>query len=102
MKIIIKLLALTALLIATGAQAAQQVTFYHHDALGSVIAKSNDSGQLYLNEEYQPYGEKVYGTEDTFGDSEDWYTGKNYSDELDLTYFGARWYDAKQGRFLFF
>jgi len=65
-----------------------------------VIAKSDENGYLYLNEEYQPYGEKIYGTEDFFGAGEDWYTGKNYSEELDLTYFGARWYDAKQGRFL--
>ncbi|HKJ50858.1 MAG TPA: RHS repeat-associated core domain-containing protein [Gammaproteobacteria bacterium] len=97
---IFKLFALLALLLATNAQAAQLVTFYHHDALGSVIAKSDADGYLYLNEEYQPYGEKIYATEDFFGGSDDWYTGKNYSEELDLTYFGARWYDAKQGRFL--
>jgi len=99
-KTMIKLIALLALLLAGNSQAAQSVTFYHHDALGSVMAKSDEDGYLYLNEEYQPYGEKIYATEDLFGGSDDWYTGKNYSEELDLTYFGARWYDAKQGRFL--
>jgi len=88
------------LLFATNLQAASSVTFYHHDALGSVIAMSDQDGFMSLNEEYQPYGEKVYGTEDFSSSNEDWYTGKNYSKELDLTYFGARWYDAKQGRFL--
>ncbi|HKJ51572.1 MAG TPA: RHS repeat-associated core domain-containing protein [Gammaproteobacteria bacterium] len=97
---IFNLFALLALLLAGNAQATQSVTFYHHDALGSVIAKSDADGYLYLNEEYQPYGEKIYAAEDFFGSSDDWYTGKNYSEELDLTYFGARWYDAKQGRFL--
>jgi len=97
---LLKRFAFLALLLAGHAQAAQSVTFYHHDALGSVIAKSDADGYLYLNEEYQPYGEKIYATEDFFGGSDDWYTGKNYSEELDLTYFGARWYDAKQGRFL--
>jgi RHS repeat-associated protein len=97
---ILNLFAFLALLLAGHAQAAQSVTFYHHDALGSVIAKSDSDGYLYLNEEYQPFGEKIYATEDFFGGSDDWYTGKNYSEELDLTYFGARWYDAKQGRFL--
>jgi RHS repeat-associated protein len=97
---ILNLFAFLALLLAGHAQAAQSVTFYHHDALGSVIAKSDSDGYLYLNEEYQPYGEKIYAAEDFFGGSDDWYTGKNYSEELDLTYFGARWYDAKQGRFL--
>ncbi len=88
------------LLFATNLQAASSVTFYHHDALGSIIATSNQDGFMSLNEEYQPYGEKIYGTEDFSSGNEDWYTGKNYSKELDLTYFGARWYDAKQGRFL--
>ncbi|MGD8839061.1 MAG: RHS repeat-associated core domain-containing protein [Gammaproteobacteria bacterium] len=97
---ILNLFAFLALLLAGNSQAAQSVTFYHHDALGSVIAKSDEDGYLYLNEEYQPYGEKIYATEDFFGGSDDWYTGKNYSEELDLTYFGARWYDARQGRFL--
>jgi len=103
MKIRFKFLALVlgfSLLAISNVQAAASVTFYHHDALGSVIATSNKYGDLDLNEEYQPYGEKIYGTEDFSSGNEDWYTGKNYSKELDLTYFGARWYDAKQGRFL--
>ncbi|MGD8348734.1 MAG: hypothetical protein PVI79_05835, partial [Gammaproteobacteria bacterium] len=65
-KTMIKLIALLALLLAGNSQAAQSVTFYHHDALGSVIAKSDEDGYLYLNEEYQPYGEKIYATEDFF------------------------------------
>ncbi len=87
-------------LVSVVVQAASTVTFYHHDALGSVIATSDQDGFMEVNEEYQPYGEKIYGTEDPGSGNEDWYTGKNYSEELDLTYFGARWYDAKQGRFL--
>ncbi len=89
-----------SLLFFASAQAASSVTYYHHDALGSVIATSTQDGYMSLNEEYQPYGEKIYQTQDFSGGNEDWYTGKNYSKELDLTYFGARWYDAKQGRFL--
>ena len=89
-----------SLLLAGQAQAAATVTFYHHDALGSVVASSNDRGWVQWNEEYQPYGEKIYDTIDTAGNGDDWYTGKNYDRELDLTYYGARWYDAKQGRFL--
>ena len=99
MKRIVALLG-ASLLLAGQVQAATTVTFYHHDALGSVVASSNMSGDHQWNEEYQPYGEKIYDTIDTEGGSDDWYTGKNYDRELDLTYFGARWYDAKQGRFL--
>ena len=82
------------------AEEPSKITFYHHDALGSVIATSNEDGEMILSEEYQPYGEKIYQAADSSGGNEDWFTGKNYSQELDLTYFGARWYDAKQGRFL--
>ena len=82
------------------AEEPSKITFYHHDALGSVIATSNENGEMILSEEYQPYGEKIYQAADSNGGNEDWFTGKNYSQELDLTYFGARWYDAKQGRFL--
>ena len=89
-----------SLLAAAKIQAASPVTFYHYDALGSVIATSDQDGRIVLYEEYQPYGEKIYATEDPASGNEDWYTGKNYSKSLDLTYFGARWYDAKQGRFL--
>ena len=82
------------------AEEPSKITFYHHDALGSVIATSNENGEMILSEEYQPYGEKIYQAADSNGGNEDWFTGKNYSQELDLSYFGARWYDAKQGRFL--
>lgn len=103
MKTISRLFAaviIIGLFVSSNIQAASQTTFYHHDALGSIIATSNENGFLQLTEEYQPYGEKIYQTEDLSSGNEDWYTGKNYNKELDLTYFGARWYDAKQGRFL--
>ena len=82
-------------------QAASTVTFYHHDALGSTIASSDENGNIHWNEEYQPYGEKIYALgKDNITGNQNWFTGKNYDEDLDLTYFGARWYDAKQGRFL--
>jgi RHS repeat-associated protein len=81
--------------------ASSSVTFYHHDALGSVVAATDQAGAIVWQEEYQPYGGKItpVSTDEQTGNS-DWYTGKSYDESLDLTYFGARWYDAKQGRFL--
>jgi RHS repeat-associated protein len=90
------------LILLTGqAFASSSVTFYHHDALGSVVAATDQAGAIVWQEEYQPYGGKItpVSTDDQTGNS-DWYTGKSYNESLDLTYFGARWYDAKQGRFL--
>jgi len=88
-------------LFSVQAQAASQTVFYHHDALGSIVAATNKNADILCNEEYQPYGEKIYQAGiGSCEHNEDWYTGKTYDDDLDLTYFGARWYDAKQGRFL--
>jgi len=82
-------------------QAASTVSFYHQDALGSNIATTDENGDIVWNEEYQPYGEKIFELgKDATTENQDWFTGKNYDEDLDLTYFGARWYDAKQGRFL--
>ena len=88
-------------LLVSQVQAASTVTYYHHDALGSKMVATDETGQVvHWNEEYQPYGEKIYGTKDSSSGNQDWFTGKNYDEDLDLTYFGASWYDAKQGRFL--
>ncbi len=95
----------TLLMIMTGqgtSWASSEVIYYHHDALGSIVASTDQNGAILWQEEYQPYGEKVYELARTDDGIENkyWYTGKPYDGDLDLSYFGARWYDAKQGRFL--
>lgn len=72
------------------------VQFLHFDTLGSTIAVSNASGQL-TGEHYQPYGDKVVKPQGTNNDQ--WYTGKRFDSDINLAYYGARYYDPELGRF---
>jgi RHS repeat-associated protein len=75
------------------------ITFYHTDALGSVIATADEFGNLKWRRSYQPYGEiqppqNPADTEEPLS-----YTGKP-RDATGLVYFGARYYDPLIGRFM--
>ncbi len=97
-KLIVVLAMLASLLLGASAQAAQTVTYYHTDALGSAVAASDESGTLLWRKSYSPYGEKVADGE---GDANAVsYTGKKHDDTTGLTYFGARYYDPEVGRFM--
>ena len=70
--------------------------YYHYDPRGSVVALSNQFGQLI----------EVFDT-DAFGrwDGQDAYTtrrltGKEYDPETELYFFENRWYDPAVGRFI--
>jgi RHS repeat-associated protein len=92
-------LLVSSLLVITGtSQAIERVTYYHNDALGSPVAATDAAGTLLWREEYKPYGDRIKreaGSKDTA-----WYTGKQEEAEFGISYFGARWYDPKIGRFL--
>ena len=90
-------LFLTVLMV-TQAWAAETITYYHNDALGSPVAATDEAGNLLWREAYRPYGSRLLkedgGTNDT------WYTGKQEDSGTGLSYFGARWYDPNIGRFM--
>ena len=91
---------LTALLLiafAINAHAVRTTTYYHTDGLGSVVAASDESGNLLWRKSYAPYGEQIDGNTDNEPVS---YTGKKHDDATGLTYFGARYYDPRIGRFM--
>lgn len=93
-------LAMAVLLFATNAQSAlaeRITTYYHNDALGSVVAASDQSGQLLWRKEYAPFGEQLDSTAEGEKLS---YTGKEHDDVTGLTYYGARYYDPHLGRFM--
>jgi RHS repeat-associated protein len=92
------LLFLTLLLGVHSAQALETVTYYHHDALGSPVAVTDESGNLLWREDYMPYGERVRNPANA-SDNTLWYTSKPEEPALGLQYFGARWYDPSLGRF---
>lgn len=88
------------LLLSIGAQVAhaeRKTTYYHNDALGSVVAASNDAGALLWRKEYAPFGEQLDSTTEQEKLA---YTGKEHDDVTGLTYFGARYYDPHLGRFM--
>lgn len=79
-------------------QAAEKIVYLHPDASGSPVAASDESGNLLWRESYRPYGERVQNTDN--GDNDQWYTGKIFDEETQLSYFGARYYDPVVGRFM--
>jgi len=75
---------------------ADQVTYYHTDALGSVVMESDAAGQVTYSREYRPYGDQVLGTpKDGPG-----FTGHVADVDTGLTYMQQRYYDPGIGRFL--
>jgi RHS repeat-associated protein len=79
------------------ASSEELVTFYHNDHLGSPIAATDAQGYLLWQEDFRPYGEKLYNenTSNRVG-----YTGKEDDSETGLTYMGARYYHPVVGRFM--
>ncbi|MES9851977.1 MAG: RHS repeat-associated core domain-containing protein [Candidatus Thiodiazotropha sp. L084R] len=76
-----------------------EVTYFHHDAQGSSIAATNETGTVLWRESYEPYGERLEKAAST-NDHSTYYTGKPHDDRTGLTYFGARHYDPVVGRFM--
>jgi RHS repeat-associated protein len=79
--------------------AAEQVSYYHFDALGSPVAASDEQGNLLWREDYAPFGERLR-KEPGAGNNTRWYTGHPHDDDTGLTYAGARYYDPIVGRFM--
>ena len=89
---------LVGVMLTSAVQAEQTVTYYHTDALGSVVAASDEAGNLVWRKSYSPYGEKLSDGES--GENKVSYTGKKHNEVTGLTYFGARYYDPEVGRFM--
>lgn len=92
-------LILLVLTISATASAAQTVTYYHNDLLGSPIAATNANGDVIWRENYQAFGEKVK-KDDTSQGNAIGFTGHVNDADIGLTYMQARYYDPILGRFL--
>lgn len=81
-------------LIATccGAVAADQVTYFHTDAQGSVVALSDENGEIIERRYYEPYGAVVHAPVEGPG-----YTGHVHDGATGLVYMQQRYYDAVLG-----
>ena len=81
------------------AQKSETITYFHTDALGSIVAASDDQGSVIWRRSYEPYGERI-GSASPNDDERQGFTGKPHDNDLGLSYFGARWYDPAIGRFM--
>lgn len=72
--------------------------FYHHDHLGSVVMITDSTGAVVNTYNYDDFGGIISSTETLPNDYT--YTGKQLDRETGLYYYGARYYDAKTGRFI--
>jgi len=91
------LLAIVGLLSAGEVFAGRTTTYLHNDGLGSVVAATNETGQVLWRKHYEPFGEQISPPSTTVRTA---YTGKDHDQAIGLTNFGARQYDPETGRFL--
>ena len=89
----------TTLLFAGSARAAESITYYHWDNLGSPVATTDEQGHVKWREDYLPYGERVQHAAEATGNDR-WFAGHSTDANTGLIFMGARWYDPVVGRFL--
>jgi len=70
------------------------ISYYHSDHLGSTSIITNSDGKVVEDQKNLPFGELIQGNE-KYG-----FTGKEFNSDLNLNYFGARYYSPEVGRFL--
>jgi RHS repeat-associated protein len=82
-----------------GVMEATSNTYFHHDAIGSVVALSNDSGQVTDIYEYEPFGKVLQhqGTSTNDYQFVGGYGVRKLNDTLDT--MGVRQYQASCGKF---
>jgi RHS repeat-associated protein len=74
------------------------VIFYHTDPVGTPLAMTDTSGNVVWQADYRPFGEEQSVTGSSANDRR--FVGKEKDDETGLSYFDARYNDAKTGRFV--
>ena len=75
---------------------AQVVEYYHLDAIGNVLAVTDQNGNVVEQHDYLPSGEEWNPQP---GTQPKRFTGKERDAETGLDYFGARYYGSRIGRF---
>lgn len=95
-RIVITLLLL--FVFASPGLATEQVFFYHTDPAGTPLSMTDYNGNVVWTADYKPFGEEhaASGT----ADNSKRFVGKEKDEETGLSYFGARYEDARTGRFI--
>jgi len=74
--------------------------YLHAPAMGTVVARTNQSGQTSMRSVSTPYGVITHLVDDSAHRAEQWFTGKEIDAITGYVYFGARWYAPELGRWL--
>lgn len=77
--------------------------YYHNDHLGSAMSVTDEDGNIVVERDFSPFGEKikVADSEEPYPDeTEDGFTGKDFDEDIGLYYYNARWYDPTVGKFI--
>jgi RHS repeat-associated protein len=83
--------------LAAAQSSGEVVEYYHLDALGSVRVVTGADGTVIRRHDFKPFGEEINVT---FPNPDrKLFTGQERDSETALDYFGARFYQAKTGRF---
>ena len=77
---------------------AEQVFYYHTDPSGTPLAMTDSSGNVVWKADYKPFGEEQSVTETVPNDKR--FIGKEKDEETGFSYFGARYEEARIGRFI--
>lgn len=77
--------------------ASEQVFFYHTDPTGTPLSMTDSNGSVVWKADYKPFGEEHAVTGSAANDKR--FVGKEKDEETGLSYFGARYEDARIGRF---
>ncbi|MGV8121805.1 MAG: RHS repeat-associated core domain-containing protein [Candidatus Xenobiia bacterium LiM19] len=72
--------------------------YYITDALGSVLALTDTSGNVTDTYEYEPFGELTSSTGSSYNPYR--FTGQQWDEDSGLYYLRARYYDPSVGRFI--
>lgn len=86
------------MLLVSPIQAAEIVTFYHTDPVGTPILITDSSGQNVWESADKPFGEDYAITQSIENNRR--FVGKERESETGLDYFGARYLSTTTGRFL--
>lgn len=94
------ILSILLLILATGqmALASEQVTFYTTDPTGTPLAMTDSTGAVVWQADYRPFGDENSITGSASNNKR--FVGKEKDTETGFSYFGARYEDAKTGRFI--
>lgn len=74
--------------------------FYHPDHLGSAHFITDDEGEVYQHLEYFPSGEMWVAERSESQRTPYLFSGQELDEETGLSYFGARYYEPRQGQWI--